>query len=289
MPDARNLFDLTGKTACITGASAGLGVVFANALADAGANVVLGARRVEALEALAAEINGRGGSALAQACDVTDEAQVEALVAAAVDRFGRLDVMVANAGSVPDGAAVPEKIPGDLFRQSVEINLTGTYLTAAAAGRHMLASGGGSIIMLASIAGVAGGFSTPLAYSVSKAATMHMAKYLGLQWGDRGVRVNAIGPGRFPSEMTDAVLAVPPFRQRLEDQTPFGRLGDPQELVGPLLLLASDAGSYITGQTIMVDGGMSASTGCSPYPPELVSLHAQVMPHGLGDRILPAA
>jgi NAD(P)-dependent dehydrogenase (short-subunit alcohol dehydrogenase family) len=287
VPDPTRLFDLTGRTACVTGASAGLGVVFAHALADAGANVVLAARRTDALESVAAAITERGGSALVQACDVTDEDQVNALVDAAVGRFGRLDVMVANAGSVPEGAAVPEKIPGALFRQSVDINLTGTYLTAAAAGRHMLAHGGGSIILLASVAGVAGAFNTPIAYSTSKAATIHMAKYLGLQWADRGVRVNAIGPGWFPSEMTDAVLAVPPFRKRIEDQTAMGRLGDPAELVGALLLLASDAGSYITGQTLMVDGGMSASIGQGPYPAELWGLHAQVMPHGLGERVLP--
>lgn len=287
-PAPASLFDLSGRTACVTGASSGLGVTFANALADAGANVVLAARRVDALQSVADDIASRGGSAMVHACDVTDEAQVDALVAAAVERFGRLDVMVANAGAVPEAAAVPEKIPGALFRQAVDVNLTGTFLTAAAAARHMLAAGGGSIIMLASVAGLAGHFNIPIGYATSKAATVHMAKYLGLQWADRGVRVNAIGPGWFPTEMTEQALAVPPFRQRIEDQTAQGRLGDPDELIGTLLLLASDAGSYITGQTIMVDGGMSASIGANPYPPELVALHEQIMPHGLGTRITPA-
>lgn len=289
MTPPQQLFDLSGRTACVTGASAGLGVVFANALADAGANVVLAARRVDALESVAEGITARGGSAMVQPCDVTDAEQVDALVDAAVGRFGRLDVMVANAGSVPEAAAVPEKIPADLFRQSVEINLTGTFLTAAAAARHMLASGGGSIILLGSVAGMGGHFNVPIAYATSKAATIHMAKYLALHWADRGVRVNAIGPGWFPSEMTNQVLAIPPFRKRIEDQTPQGRLGDPSELVGTLLLLASDAGSYITGQTVMVDGGMSSSIGASPYPPELVAMGEQFMPHGLGTRITPAS
>ncbi|HRC07614.1 MAG TPA: SDR family NAD(P)-dependent oxidoreductase, partial [Miltoncostaeales bacterium] len=229
------MFDLTGKTAIVTGASAGLGVAFAHTLADAGANVVLAARRVEPMQVVADEINGRGGKAIVQACDVTDAAQVDATVAAAVEAFGGLDIMVANAGSVPEGLSVPEKLPADLFRQSVDINLTGTFVSAAAAARHMLAHGGGSIIMLSSVAGFGGHHNIPIGYAASKAATTHMAKYLAVVWADRGVRVNAIGPGWFPSEMTDQALAVPPFRQRIEEQTPMGRLGKPSELLGALL------------------------------------------------------
>jgi NAD(P)-dependent dehydrogenase (short-subunit alcohol dehydrogenase family) len=289
MSTVTDLFDLSGKTAVVTGASSGLGVAFAHALAGAGANVVLAARRVENLEKVAADITAAGGTALAQGCDVTDEAQVAAMVQATVDRFGGLDVMVANAGSVPEGACAPEKMPADLFRQAIDVNLTGTYVTATGAARHMLANGGGSIILLASVAGMGGHFNIPAGYAAAKAATVHLAKYLGMHWADRGVRVNAIGPGWFPSEITDQVLAVPPFRQRIEDQTAMGRIGEPGELLGALLLLASDAGSYITGQTIMVDGGMSASIGASPYPQELWGLHAQVMPHGLGERIMPPA
>jgi NAD(P)-dependent dehydrogenase (short-subunit alcohol dehydrogenase family) len=282
-------FDLTGKTAIVTGASAGLGVEFAEALAGAGANVVLAARRVDRLQEVADRITANGGSVAVQGCDITDEAQVSALVAAAVERFGGLDVMVANAGLVPEAAAVPEKLPAELFRQSIDINLTGTFLTAQAAGRHMLANGGGSIIMLASVAGLAGHFNIPAAYATSKAATIHLAKYLALHWADRGVRVNAIGPGWFPSEMTNMVLEIPPFKQRIEDQTAMRRLGDPQELIGALLLLASDAGSFITGQTLMVDGGMSASIGASPYPAELYAMGEQFMPHGLGTRVMPGS
>jgi len=289
MSSLASQFDLSGRTALVTGASSGLGVDFAHALAAAGANVVLAARRLERLEALAADISAGGGNALAVACDVTDEAQVAAAVAAAVETFGGLHIAVANAGSVPEGAAMPEKMPADLFRQSIDINLTGTFVTATGAARHMLAHGGGSIIMLASVAGSGGHFNIPVGYATAKAATIHLAKYLGTHWADRGVRVNAIGPGWFPSEMTDQVLAVPAFRARIEHQTPMARIGAPHELLGTLLLLASDAGSYITGQTIFVDGGMTASVGASPYPEELYGLHSQVMPHGLGDRIMPGA
>jgi len=289
MSSVTSQFDLTGKTALVTGASSGLGVDFAHALAAAGANVVLAARRRDRLDALAADISAGGSNALAVECDVTDEAQVAAAVAAAVATFGGLHIAIANAGSVPEGGAMPEKMPADLFRQSIDINLTGTFVTATAAARHMLASGGGSIILLASVAGAGGHFNIPVGYAASKAATIHLAKYLGAHWADRGVRVNAIGPGWFPSEMTDQVLAVPPFRARIEDQTPMARIGQPHELVGTLLLLASDAGSYITGQTIFVDGGMTASIGASPYPAELYELHSQIMPDGLGDRIVPAS
>lgn len=280
-------FDLAGKTALVTGASAGLGAAFCRALADAGANVVMAARRVEPMEALAAEIGDE--RVLVRQCDVTDEGQVNALVDAAVDRFGGLDVAVANAGAVPEGWAVPERLPADLFRQSIDINLTATFVTAAAAARHMLAHGGGSIIMMSSIAGVGAHRNTPIAYAAAKAATAHMAQYLAVSWGDRGVRVNAIGPGWFPSEMTAQALSVPAVKHHLESQTALGRLGDPRELIGAMLLLASDAGSYITGQTLMVDGGMSASAGNSAFPDELHDIVEQVMPHGLGQRVKPGA
>jgi NAD(P)-dependent dehydrogenase (short-subunit alcohol dehydrogenase family) len=280
-------FDLSGKTALVTGASSGLGVEFAKTLAECGANVVLAARRLDRLETLAEKITAAGGAAQAIACDVTDEAQVARAVAVAVERFGSLDIVVANAGSVPEGGAMPEKMTADMFRASIDINLTGTFLTATGAARHMLANGGGSIILLASVAGAGSHFNIPVGYAASKAATIHLAKYLAAHWADRGVRVNAIGPGWFPSEMTDEVLAVPAFRARIEDQTPMARIGEPRELLGTLLLLASGAGSYITGQTIFVDGGMTASVGASPYPDELYGLHSQIMPHGLGDRVLP--
>ncbi len=161
MSSLASQFDLSGRTALVTGASSGLGVDFAHALAAAGANVVLAARRLDRLQALAADISAGGGNALAVTCDVTDEAQVAAAVAAAVETFGGLHIAVANAGAVPEGAAMPEKMPADLFRQSIDVNLTGTFVTATGAARHMLAHGGGSIIMLASVAGSGGQLQHP--------------------------------------------------------------------------------------------------------------------------------
>lgn len=286
MPVA-DLFDLRNRTALVTGASSGLGEVFAGALAEAGANVVLAARRVDRLERLAGVIEAAGGRALAVACDVTDPDQVEAAVAAAVDRFGRLDIAVANAGSVPEGFSMPEKVPPALFEQSVRINLMGTWFTCQSAGRHMLAAGGGSIIVISSYTGNAGMPNFPPAYQACKAAVMNVTRALAVSWADRGVRVNALAPGWFPSEMTDRVLAAPVFRDRVAAQAPLGRPGAPAELIGPLLLLASDASSYMTGEVINVDGGTSAVVGQSPYTPELFGLHAAVMPDGLGEPIRP--
>ena len=282
-------FDLTGRVALVTGASSGLGVTFAEGLAAAGADVVLAARRVDRLEEVAGRIRESGRRALPVACDVTDPEQVEAAVEAAVAEFGRIDVLVANAGSVPDGFSMPERIPHELFAQSVAVNLVGTWTTLQAVGRRMLAQGSGSIVVVSSYTGLAGVPHFPPAYQASKAALINVTQQLAASWGDRGVRVNALAPGWFPSEMTEAVLAAPSFRDRIDSQAPLGRAGRPEELLGPLLLLASDASSYMTGSTVVVDGGTSASVGAAPYSDELFGLHEAVMPHGLGSRVVPTA
>ena len=289
MASPADRFDLTGRTAVVTGASSGLGVTFARALAGAGANVVVAARRTGRLEELAAELASGGAESLAVACDVTEPEQVEALVDRAVERFGRVHVMVANAGAVPEGFSMPERVPAALFEQSIRVNLLGTWHTCQAAGRHMLAAGGGSIVINSSVTGLAGVPYFPPAYQASKAALINMTQSLAVSWADRGVRVNGIAPGWFPSELTDAVLAAPVWRRRVEAQAPMRRTGEPEELVGPLLLLASDASSYMTGQMLSVDGGTSACIGFMPYDDELFGLHTAVMPHGLGERVLPAA
>ncbi len=282
------LFDLTGKTALVTGASSGLGVTFAGALAEAGANVVLAARREDRLKEVAESIRSAGGQAEPVPCDVTDPGSTDAAVAAAVERFGGLDIVVANAGVVAEGGAMPERMPPETFTESIQVNIAGTFFTCQAAARHMLAAGGGSIVTLGSVAGVAGAINTPAAYSASKAAIINLTRHLAVQWADRGVRVNALAPGWFPSEMTERILELPAWRERCEDQAAMRRLGEPEELVGPLLLLVSDAGSYMTGQVIMVDGGASASIGAAPYSDELYAIHA-AMPGGAGERITPSA
>jgi NAD(P)-dependent dehydrogenase (short-subunit alcohol dehydrogenase family) len=280
------MFDLTERVALVTGASSGLGELFARALAGAGASVVLAARRLDRLEAVAAVIEGDGGAAVAVRCDVTAPADVEAAVAAGVDRFGRLDVAVANAGSVPEGLSLPERVPPELVARSVEVNLLGTWHTAQAAGRHMLTRGCGAVIIIGSIAGLGRLPNFPPAYQMSKAGVEAMTRLLAASWGDRGVRVNALAPGFFPSALTERLLGSP-YRARIEAQAALGRVGRPEELIGPLLLLASDAGSYITGHVLAVDGGTSAAMGVTPYTDELFGLHAAVMPEDLGRPVRP--
>lgn len=282
-----DLFDLTGKVAVVTGASSGLGVVFAEALADAGAAVAVSARRKDRIEEVAARITANGGRAIAVECDVTDGEATDALMDATIRELGGLDVVVANAGVVAEGAIVTEKLPTSLFEQSISVNLTGTFNTARAAAQRMLPKASGSIITLASVAGHGSSYEIPAAYGAAKAAIINLTKHMATRWGTRGLRVNALAPGWFPSEMTDMVIDIPDFKQRLVNQTAIGRIGDPKELIGPLLLLASDAGSFMTGATIAVDGGASASVGESPFPLELVQMLAQAMPDGLGEPIMP--
>jgi len=281
MPDPSQRFDLTGRVALVTGASSGLGAVFARALADAGASLVLAARRLDRLEALADEIRRGGRSAAAVACDVTDPDQVERAAQRALDEFGALDIAVANAGAAPEGLSLPERVPPALFEESLRVNLLGTWFTCQSAGRRMLAAGRGSIVIISSVMGAAGAANFPPAYQLSKAGSDAMTRMLAASWADRGVRVNALAPGWFPSELTERLFDSP-FKPRIDSQSAMGRVGDPDELVGPLLLLASDASSYMTGQVIFVDGGLSASMGATPYPPELYDIHAAIMPAGLG-------
>jgi NAD(P)-dependent dehydrogenase (short-subunit alcohol dehydrogenase family) len=287
MSTIQDLFSLEGKTAVVTGASYGLGVTMAKGLASAGANVVLAARSTDKLHATAKEIESAGGHALAQQCDVGDEASVGEMVEAACRRFGRIDILVNNAGQSAEAGVMPEKVPGALFEQTVRVNLLGTWYCCQAVGERMLRDGrGGSIINISSVAGASGQQNFPPAYQASKAAVINLTRNLACSWADRKIRVNCIAPGWFPSEMTAAWFAVPQFLERFEKQSPMARVGNPEELIGALLLLASDAGSFITGQTLAVDGGLTAMQG-QLYTEELFAMQAEVMPEGLGTRILP--
>jgi len=280
--------DLSGRAAIVTGASSGLGVVFARALADAGADVVLAARRADRLEEVAGEIERLGGGVLPVACDVTDPAAVEELVERAMARFGRVDVMVANAGTAGDAGPMAEHLPNELFEQTIRVNLLGVWYCCREAGRRMLARGSGSIVTVSSVAGMAGLQHFPPAYQASKAAVINLTRNLALSWADRGVRVNALTPGWFPSEMASPFIEAPVYGDRILSQIPMGRIGAPDELVGALMFLASDASSYVTGQSLVVDGGLSASVGHARYGDDLFGFHAAIVPDGLGERIMPA-
>jgi NAD(P)-dependent dehydrogenase (short-subunit alcohol dehydrogenase family) len=286
---AADRFSVAGRTAIVTGASYGLGEVMAKGLAEAGANVVVAARSEDRLEEVADGIVGAGGSAMATRCDVSDSTDVSAMVEAAWERFGRVDILVNNAGVTAEGGVMPERVPDELFLSTVAVNLTGTYWCCREVGRRQLADGrGGSIINISSVLGLGGQHNFPVAYQATKAAVVNLTRGLAASWADRGVRVNAIAPGWFPSEMTSPWFAVPLFFERFEAQAPMNRVGDPDELMGPVLFLASDASSFVTGQTIVVDGGLSCTLGATNYSDEQFDLVASVMGQH-GQRIMPEA
>ena len=247
-----DMYRLDGKVAVVTGASSGLGVAFAQALAEAGADVVLGARRVERLQETRALVEATGRRALAVATDVSDPDDCQALVDAAVAEFGRVDVLVNNAGigtAVPATRETPEQ-----FRQVIDVNLNGCYWMAQACGRVM--QPGSSIINISSVLGITTAGLPQAAYAASKAGLIGLTRDLAQQWtGRKGIRVNAVAPGFFDSEMTEQYPDG--YLDTQQDRIPAGRKGDPAELAAAVVFLASPAGGYVVGQTLAVDGGMT--------------------------------
>jgi NAD(P)-dependent dehydrogenase (short-subunit alcohol dehydrogenase family) len=248
------LFRLDGRVAIVTGASSGLGSGFAVALAEAGADVVVGARRTERLIDVAARVHERGRRCVAVTTDVTNPSECEKLAQTAMDEFGRLDVLVNNAGiasAVPATRERPEQ-----FREVFEVNLFGAYWMAQAAARRM--KPGSSIVNLASIAVTRGNGLPQAAYVASKAAIVGLTRDLSSQWsGRKGIRVNALSPGTFLSEMTAHMSAE--SRDKFVAAASIPRLGAQGELDAALIFLASPASSYITGVVLPVDGGLASS------------------------------
>jgi len=249
---AAKLFDLTGRVALVTGASSGLGVQFARALADNGAAVALVARRVERLKALQDEIESKGGQAVAIEADVTDRAAMTRAYDAAEKAFGTVTILVNNAGIAHGGRAVD--MAAEEWRKVLGTNLDAVFFWAQEAARRMLAAKKqGAIVNIASVLGLAVAKGA-VAYAAAKAGVVQLTKALAVELAFKGVRVNAIAPGWFVTEMNDDYL-MSEAGAAIKREIPMGRFGQEGELNGALLLLASDAGSYITGATIVVDGG----------------------------------
>jgi NAD(P)-dependent dehydrogenase (short-subunit alcohol dehydrogenase family) len=246
-------FRLDDKVAIVTGASSGLGVAFATGLAEAGADVALGARRTDRLAEVVTTVEQLGRRAVAKSTDVSQPADCEALVAATMEAFGRVDILVNNAGVSTAGPATREN--PDEFRRVIDINLNGSYWMAQACGRVMLA--GSTVINIGSVLGSTTDFGFPqAAYVASKAAIGGLTRELAQQWGGRkGIRVNALAPGYFPSEMTGQ-LPDGHLDNLVARKIPMGRLGDPVELAPALVFLASAASSYMNGAIVTVDGGL---------------------------------
>ncbi|MCW8279094.1 SDR family oxidoreductase [Pseudomonas sp. PCH199] len=256
MNSATQAAGLENKVVIVTGGGRGLGRAISAGFAQAGARVALVGRDAATLAQARHTIVEAGGQAEAFLADVSDESSVEALCKEVVATWGCIDVLVNNAGINPwykpaEDTALTE------WRAIIDTNLTGVFLTCKHAGRHMLAAGRGAIINITSVAGRVG-LSKTTAYCAAKGGVELMTRQLAMDWAQRGVRVNAVAPGYFATELTEGMRQHPVLGKRVTDRTPMGRFGEPDEIVGACLFLASPAAGYITGQSLGVDGGWTA-------------------------------
>lgn len=252
-----DLFRLDGKVALVTGGGRGLGEQIAHGLAQAGARIVIGSRRVESCEAVRDTLTAQGAEALALSLDVTQQTSVHEAVARTLSAFGRIDILVNNGGASWGSPA--QEMPYDAWQKVIQTNLTGTFLMSQAVGRQMIAQHSGKIINIASIAGFRG--TTPelmdaIGYSASKGGVIALTRDLAVKWARHGICVNAIAPGFFPTKMTEYVLGQ--HGDEIVADTPLRRTGGPHDLQGAALYFASAASDFTTGQILAVDGGATA-------------------------------
>ncbi len=259
MRTSKQLFDLSGKTALITGGSRGLGLQMAEALGEQGARIVLSSRKQSELDEAVAHLKQLGIEATAFAADLADPAQIQALADAAMQTLGQIDILINNAGAT--WGAPAEDHPVEAWDKVMNLNVRSIFLMSQAVAKaSMIPRGYGRIINIASIAGLAGnppGTMKTIAYNTSKGAVINFTRTLAGEWGAYGITVNAIAPGFFPSKMTRGVLATI-GEEKLAEGAPLGRIGDAEDMKGATVLFASDAGKHITGQTLAIDGGVTA-------------------------------
>jgi len=250
------LFDLTGRLALVTGSSRGIGYALAGGLARAGARIVLNGRDADRLEAAAGSLRAAGADVVTRPFDVSDPAAVEASVDAIERDVGPIAILVNNAGM--QHRAPLQDFPDDKWRQLMQTNLDSVFFMSRAVGRRMIGRGAGKVINIASVnaelgrAGIA-------PYTATKGAIRQLTRGMACDWARHGIQVNAIGPGYFDTELTEALVKDAEFTAWLQKRTPAGRWGNPEELVGAAVFLASDASSFVNGQILYVDGGMTAS------------------------------
>jgi NAD(P)-dependent dehydrogenase (short-subunit alcohol dehydrogenase family) len=253
------MFGLRGRTALVTGATRGIGLAIAEAFAEAGANLVLASDEGEPCLALAERLGGAGGEALGVPTDVRHRDQLDALVAAAVRRFGAIDVLVCNAGIAAADGPLHEADPATL-RDAFAVNFEHALHLSSMIAPIMAAQGGGSIILMSSLAAVRGNARLGL-YAATKAALAQLARDLAVQWGPQGVRANAIAPGLIRTSWADAILSSPDASARRLGLTPLRRIGEPWEVAAAALFLAGPGSAFVTGHTLVVDGGTLISDG----------------------------
>jgi gluconate 5-dehydrogenase len=259
MRSVQELFSLTGKTALVTGGSRGLGLQMAEALGEQGARIVLSARKQDELDEAVAQLARRGIDATSIAVDLSQPEQVQPFVEEALRRLGHIDILVNNAGA--SWGAPAEDYPLEAWDKVMNLNVRSMFLVSQAVGKlSMIPRRYGRIVNISSIAGLAGnppGTMQTLAYNTSKGAVINFTRTLAGEWGRHGITVNSIAPGFFPSKMTKGVLSTLGADVLAKD-APLGRIGDDEDLKGAVVLFASDAGKHITGQTLAVDGGVTA-------------------------------
>jgi len=251
----RELFDLSGRVALVTGGSRGIGREMAEGLAEAGASLMICARREEWLKETHDEFVSRGFDVASVVGDVSNPEDAERIVEETMRRFGKIDILVNNAGI--SWGAMPEEMPLEKWQKVIDVNLTGCFLMAQAVGKRMLESGTGSIINISSIAGLTSSANGPFyaAYVASKAGLIGLTRELAASWGRKGIRVNAIAPGFFNSRLADSVIDI--YERSIQENNVIPRVGAEGELKGVAVFLASDASGYVTGHTLVVDGGMT--------------------------------
>lgn len=253
-----DLFNIAGQVAVVTGGGRGLGAALAGGFAASGAQVVVGDVDAETAQRTADQLCAHGGTAIAARCDITEPQQVQALIDLAVQRYGRLDVLVNNAGiNIPKPA---EDLTLDEWNRIIGTNLTGTFLCCQAGGAVLLRQGAGCIINICSVHGHVGSYlHKAAAYNASKAVIINLTRSLALEWGARGVRVNGISPGSLRTDLMTKRLENPEYVRKIMERAAIKRIGEPDDMVGTALFLASPAAQWLTGQIIAVDGGWLAA------------------------------
>lgn len=261
------MFDFKNKVVLVTGASYGLGEYFAYAFAEAGADLILTARSADALAAVGETCREKGSKVTVVTGDVSIEADVRNVIATGIADHGHIDVLINNAGVADTKGVVAEQFSAESFNHIIAVDLAGAFYFARDCGKHMLERRSGSIVNICSILANGGNENSMIGYSAAKGGLRNLTLQLGVEWADRGVRVNAVSPGFIVTEMTRPMLAAMGMDKWIASRTPMRRVGEAGEVTNAVLFLASDMASYITGVDLQVDGGTNAGNGTFQIPP----------------------